>query len=1358
MNERDHEVDSRFMGKQEHQSDWSNGSVCISRQLRPLMGAALVVGVLLSWQAAWAGITHRRDFFGMDGHPSLHAAALGEDPACGTSSRRDGFVGAGAFWRGTGRTKIPAGYLPFSVTWAARARQGGSVVPAPRSKHPSTCRSDEQCGKDRFCSKGKCRKLKSDINIAYLFMLSGNRRFLSVLGLYMHKLGRKGFRTVFPLYWSFWKPGRKSRVLFPFYWDFSSGKSRFIYAFPLVGWRRTGKRTDTVVAPFHWWHAPGRHGFNVWPLLFYANYGKRGGRFTFLPFGHWQRDGRYSAYGFLNPLGFFYGSKSPGHRTWALIPWLYGTARPNRAFSWWFPLNFYWRHGSRRRYLGLPLVYAERRPYSRFTMVLPLYWDWGRGDSRHYLLAPLFYRSSSPGRSYTQFLNFYHVRRGAKSYGSLFPLLFYGHNRAARTRYVSMLPFFYYSSDQFKRQSVFLSPVYAQARSGAARWWAWFLPPVVTYRDPYRSVDLALPLLYWRYRNRLTQTHVFGVGPFLYYRDAIQTNSFLFPIWWSLKDRRTGAYARLAFPLYYQSRSVQGRVRAMAGPVFWAYGAGRPWSAGLAPLLFFGAGKGRGHAVVFPLFWHFWNKKGTKTLAGPFYYSRWKNGWASGLAPLAFLGKNGHDNYQFLFPFFWHSKKNGRHLALAGPLYASWGRKRWGFGLAPLFFAAGGRGRGYQVLFPLFGHWYGPKSRSLVAGPAYSWRRGDNWGWGVAPFLFFARHYRHGRVSSSLTLFPFFHSSYRKGRELLVTPLGGYSKRPGSLTAMVGPFVWHRGRKYRGWALLPWVYHWENEARSQSTTIAFPFIRQKSPKQDATVLFPFYWSFRRPNEKSLLVFPFYWHYRKKHGLSADVAFPFYWRLKTPKSSFLMAGPYYQRRTTSGYSAGIWPLVHWSRHGKKRYLHIFPLVWYGADRARKSSWLVAGPYYASKTATSSHHGLFPLVFWGHKGHRSYRIGFPLYWDFSGRNKRVAVAGPFFYHSGPLGERGGGLFPLLWVRHNRVGMKQVSVFPLFHVRTGPLRTDVWSPVTGYGVNRANGKSYGYAGPFLWRREQSGRKGWDTLFPFYWRSFDKRKRHWQALVPPALYWGDHGPDRKIDIMFPFLWMKRTVTGHKVVFFPFWWDFHDYYLQRSMALFPFFYYRKHYPSNTRTWIVPPGIWLQKSPGRVSAVAFPLVWHFASRSRSSTVVFPLVWDFKRRHARSTVVFPFVWRFRRHRRTNTVVFPFWWDFDGPNRRTVVAFNSYYWKNKTNGTYRFYFLPLFDFGRARPGDFQFNVLGGMFGYARVGRRRFLRLLFFNIPLPSVKRKKRAQRGGPRVPVAHQAPSRTSNPSMMQGYAWDGWLGL
>jgi len=122
------------------------------------------------------------------------------------------------------------------------------------------------------------------------------------------------------------------------------------------------------------------------------------------------------------------------------------------------------------------------------------------------------------------------------------------------------------------------------------------------------------------------------------------------------------------------------------------------------------------------------------------------------------------------------------------------------------------------------------------------------------------------------------------------------------------------------------------------------------------------------------------------------------------------------------------------------------------------------------------------------------------------------------------------------------------------------------------------------------------------------------------------------------------------------------------------------------------------------------------------------------------------------------VFPFWWDFDGPNRRTVVAFNSYYWKNKTNGTYRFYFLPLFDFGRARPGDFQFNVLGGMFGYARVGRRRFLRLLFFNIPLPSVKRKKRAQRGGPRVPVAHQAPSRTSNPSMMQGYAWDGWLGL
>jgi len=1185
-------------------------------------------------------------------------------------------------------------------TSAARPQRGQP----PLGRTGASCRDDKSCAVGYYCGLKvhRCKKVHNAVNIAYLIYLSGNRRFLSVFGLYMHKLGPKGFRMLFPFYWSFWSKKQSTRVIFPF----------------VARWHNheTG-RTDTLVGPVHVWRRRKAHGFNFWPFVFYANYGRKGKRFTLIPFGHYQRIGSWKGYGFLTPIGFVYSSKSPRYRSWGLFPWAFGRATPRRAWSWEFPLNFYWRHGRNRHYLGFPLLYVQRSPERNLTFMFPFIWSWGGPLRQRTIIFPIGYRSWSPRRSYTQVLNFYYYRRGAKRYAGLVPLFFYSSDRRSRSRHVTLFPFLYYGYNGKTAHSVLVSPLLSWSKTRDARWWFWSVPPILSYRTPYSGTDVALPF-YWRYFNKQTGVNVLGVLPFVYYKDRFQRNSVLFPFWWNFRHRATGAYVRVAFPLFYQSRSVEGRTVTVAGPAFAAWGAGKPWQAGLAPLLFFGGGYGRRHFVLFPALWHFANRrKGTSTtVVGPAYWSKGPHRWAAGLAPLFFAGRNKDRRYHIVFPLFWHLAHRDRHLAVFGPLYAKWSRHSWGFGLAPLAFIGGGRDRNYQIFPFLFGHWYDRRkdARTVVAGPAYYWRRRSDWGWGIAPFAFFSRRYRKGLVSSRFMLFPFAYSSYRMGKELLVTPLGGYSKTKDRMTAVAGPVIWHRGPKYRGWAVLPWVYHWRNRETKTTTTLAFPFVRQVSPKQAVTVTFPFLWSFVRPKERSLFIFPFYWRLRQKGRWKADVLFPFYWNIRKGSYKLLAVGPYYRRRSARGGSDGFFPLVHYSHYGKKRRLLVLPFLWYSRDDAKKTKLVVSFPYFETRKANRAHAGVVPLAFWGHRPGFSYRVGIPLYWDFTKKDRRVLFAGPFFYER--KGEtRGGGLAPLLWVRHGG-GVTQFSLFPLIHVNKTPTKLAVYTTLAGYEKNHVTGKSFGYVGPYLWG--DGPRRRWDVLFPLLWRFRNKRLHRTRMLIPPLLYWGSHSPDRKVDIVFPLFWMRRTVTSKTVVVFPFWWDSHKYYWSRTTAVFPFFYRSRHYADNSTSWFFPTLTWIKKSPRRLSVVSFPILWHFSRSRRSTTVVFPLYWDFKRPGRRSTIAFPFFWRFRRGDRTHTVVFPFYWHSENRKNAFTGILNTFYWKDKKYHTYRFYFFPLFDFGRTRPGDVQWSVLGGLFGYKRVGRNRYLKLFFFSIRLKPV----------------------------------------
>jgi hypothetical protein len=170
-----------------------------------------------------------------------------------------------------------------------------------------------------------------------------------------------------------------------------------------------------------------------------------------------------------------------------------------------------------------------------------------------------------------------------------------------------------------------------------------------------------------------------------------------------------------------------------------------------------------------------------------------------------------------------------------------------------------------------------------------------------------------------------------------------------------------------------------------------------------------------------------------------------------------------------------------------------------------------------------------------------------------------------------------------------------------------------------------------------------------------------------------------------------------------------------RWAAVVPLFYYHYDFREKQHRVLVPPGVYVRSSPQHTDVAVFPLFWHFSGPKRSSTVLFPLYWDFTRGRYRATVVFPLFWRFANKDRVHTVVL-----------------NTYYGRHRTKGTYRFLFLPFLELARLRPGDFKFGFLGGLVGYERIGRNRYLKLFFFRIRLKPL----------PAAPSAGRLPARRS----------------
>jgi hypothetical protein len=198
---------------------------------------------------------------------------------------------------------------------------------------------------------------------------------------------------------------------------------------------------------------------------------------------------------------------------------------------------------------------------------------------------------------------------------------------------------------------------------------------------------------------------------------------------------------------------------------------------------------------------------------------------------------------------------------------------------------------------------------------------------------------------------------------------------------------------------------------------------------------------------------------------------------------------------------------------------------------------------------------------------------------------------------------------------------------------------------------------------------------------------------------------------------WRQQDVTSSATVVAPLFYDVHDYHLSRTTVALPLFIRHANEVEHSVTWVAP------------------LYYRRSAPESSTTVAFPLVWDFKDANDRTTLVLPFVARWRRADHVSTWVFP-----------TIYHRTGLTAGGAPDGTWRTIVAPFYDAAVKRPGDFSWDVLGGLFGHERIGRNRYLKLLFMRFE----------QEPAPRAQTAwYSQPARTPRREAARGLSMNTW---
>jgi hypothetical protein len=293
------------------------------------------------------------------------------------------------------------------------------------------------------------------------------------------------------------------------------------------------------------------------------------------------------------------------------------------------------------------------------------------------------------------------------------------------------------------------------------------------------------------------------------------------------------------------------------------------------------------------------------------------------------------------------------------------------------------------------------------------------------------------------------------------------------------------------------------------------------------------------------------------------------------------------------------------------------------------------------------------------------------------------------------------PVVWYSRDGKGSGSDAFLPLFYERHSP--TSQLLLTLPFGFRTAPDHKWFYVVPFFYK------DGWDksfwTLFPLVFRHEDKVTDTRTTVIPPLLFYNRNSPGRSLTGALLLFWRQRSITSSTTLGLPLFYDVHSYHDSRLTMFVPLFLRYRNELTDNRYFVT-------------------LISYFRSSPTDGTsIIFPLVWDFRGPERRTTFVFPFYAGFRRPTWTGHYIFPSIWIRNGQGPAT--------------GTSRFFFFPFFESEVKRPGDYMWEALLGLFGYERIGRNRYLKLLFYPFELSPVPAGQAAWKGPRPLPRTMRA---------------------
>jgi hypothetical protein len=1246
------------------------------KQRRPFMPASIAAAVIAIGLSSYASAARNLDPFARN----LRAQALSPFRTAQAEAEP---VAADAVPE-TKQESEGASRPPVAATATATATATTTTTATGRA-----CSRDVECPVDTICEQGVCRSFERAFNLL-LFRKEGAT--LDFIPFYWSRRGNPGYRVLLPVYWHFWSPESRTQIVAPFYWRIED---------------HLKQRVVTVVGLYSQTRQPDARSWALWPIFYSST--KFGWAAPLLGSFSIGDPDKGSSLGLLSFLYFW--KRSADHK-FDVCPLFVSSRSKESAFTYALPLNFYWRSGHEATLLILPLAFRHTDPkggyfgswlgYSSLDgenktgAFLWLYW-FGRSKSFNYDVGfPLLWSFRSPEANTTIIPPVFHVRRGGRSMGSAALLAWWGRDRDNGSSWQLILPFFLGSRADHDKRALYLSPLggYRRDDNAGSHGLTWLVPPVLRWHDRQSELESYL-LLYWRYRDIPANATTTVVGPYYQRTDPGGTTRAVFPLFWYFHDRAQAATAHSLLPFYFHRHSPDERTTAAGIFPLWAFHrhfSDGGSSTGLFPVVFFGQRADRSHQVVVPLYWHFRDGQSSTTLAFPlWYHAEDASSSLTAIWPLLFFTGHDHEaSYHIQIPLLWHfaDSHRGTSTTVAPLFFRDVDRTGSSAGIVPVFFWGSGSQHHHFVVFPIFG-WVRDDAadRTTTVVGTYLHR---SWGGETTDALFPLFYYRRGarpggQDETSFTLFPLLHYRRDSRSTLFASPLAAWTRRADFQAGFVLPYFWYRDDKVqaRGVPLL-YLDH-TFRGTGQRTRMFGPYVMVDGPSLAARVLFPLYARYREKGETGTYVFPFYFGRRDDSGYHMDSFLPLFWSSHDQDHRTLMVGPWFHTENHQAHShaSGLIPLFV-SADSPQRRLLVTPLFVYHHNHQSQTSRVVSPLYFQSSRPEESMRVVFPLWWQGSQGSKSYAMLMPLYWHFANSEEQTSfdLAGPLLWarHGS---ETTRGLLPLFWYSRDRANQTgSEAVLPLFYERHSRLAQTFTTALFGFG--KAPDSLWWYAGNFVWRDNWKTR--FCTFFPLWFSYRDKVTETTTQVIPPLLHYAHFNPERSLSTWLLLFWRRSDITSSTTLGLPLFYDVHSYHESRLTMLLPLFLRYRNEVSD-QSYTVAPLFYRRSGATDSSTIAFPLYWRFWSQERSTTVVFPFYFGVRRPTWEGNFIFPSIWYSRGL---------------GPEA----------------GTSHFWFVPFWESQVKRPGDYMWEALLGVLGWERIGRNRYLKVLFIPFELEPV----------------------------------------